>query len=143
MPHDSRPWKNGNLTEFNPAEAHAWIVAHEVDKALGVSSKVVKFSDQRDRLAAAQAEKAELQVQVMRGDLVPVEAVERGWSQVFSTIRDLLRSIPMSCVDRVMAAAEDGRPAVKAALQEEIDEALIRASKIDVVIEAADDEAAA
>ena len=50
--------------------------------------------------------------------------------------------ISIGCVDRVMAAAIEGRPAVKAILQAEIDDALTRASGLEVVIEGLDDNAA-
>lgn len=117
----------------------AWYLASAFPALTGTdrpTADVKTFADQRERLAAAQAEKVELQVETMRGGLVPVDAVERAWTQTFSVVRDLFRAIPMSCVDRLMAAAEDGRPALKAAMQDEIDDALTRASRIEVVIEA-------
>ena len=139
IPHDSEPYRVGTVHRFNTGEAHSWIVAHEVEKAMGTAGNVLKFADQRERLAAAQAEKAELQVEVMRGTLVPTDAVERAWSQTWSVIRDLMRAIPRGCVDRVLAKSAEGRPAVAQILQEEIDEALSRASAIEVVIETDDD----
>lgn len=128
------------MTLFNIAETFAWALAFEAGKARDdVPGNVIDFKDQRERLAAAQAEKAELQVEVMRGDLLPKDAVERAWGQAWSVIRDLMRSIPRACVDRVLAVAADGRPAVAQILQDEIDEALSRASAIEITIETDDD----
>lgn len=87
------------------------------------------------RLAAAQADVAELELQKLRGELVSTSAVRNAWAVTFTTIRDLLRSIPIAVVDDVMASVEDGRPVVKEVLQRAIDDALARAARIEVVIQ--------
>lgn len=137
-PCDQVPWKNGTAKKFNLAELFAWVVNFERTKA--GAANIEEFKDQRERLAAAQAEKTELQVAELRGTLVPIESVERGWSITWSTVRDLLRAIPMSAVDRCLAAAEDGRASLKDALQAEIDEGLERASRVEVVIQPYEDD---
>ena len=136
------------LTGIQPdgksGRAEAWLMTTAVeavlkDRRAPSGGNVSEFKSHKERLEAAQADKAELQVKLLSGDLVPADAVERAWSTTFAVIRDLIRATPMGCVDRLLAAAEDGRPALKAALEAELDEVLSRASQIEVVVEADDD----
>lgn len=88
--------------------------------------------DERRRLVAAQADLAELRLARERGEYLHRDDVRRAWETTFRNVRDLLRQIPMAVVDKVMAASEDGRPAVHAVLRYEIDDALTRASTLPV-----------
>jgi hypothetical protein len=83
---------------------------------------------------------AELLLAKQRGELVELAAVERHWATIWRTVRDLLRMVPMSVVDQAMAAAADGRVALKICLQEAIDDALRRAATTDIKLEDQDDD---
>lgn len=127
--------KTGRLT-FDAAQVARWLLSRSEAGAGGPDAE-----RERTRLLRAQADTAELRLERERGGLVPVDAVERAWTQTFSVVRDLLRSMPRAVVDRMMAAAAEGRPALAATLLAEVDDCLTRCSKIEVVIEADEDEA--
>jgi phage terminase Nu1 subunit (DNA packaging protein) len=80
------------------------------------------FSSQRERLHSAQAEKAELDLAVRRGELLEAEEVVKTWSDHIARARLRLRSIP----HRVAAQIAIKKSALEIArlLLDEIDEAL-------------------
>ncbi len=111
--------------------------------AEGSNSGAADANAQRTRLLKAKADMAELLLAKQRGELVRLDKVERNWSIIWTTVRDLLRMVPMSIVDEAMAAAADGRVALKNCLQEAIDDALTRAATTDIKLEDDDEEQAA
>lgn len=135
------PAKEGSSTRpvFDASQVAKWLVQRAEYSGKRRSDNVVDFTDQRERLAAAQADKAEIQAAILRGELVRADAAEQAWSAGVTAARDLFRMIPMSAVDRVLAAAEDGRAAVKAVLEDEVDDVLRRVAAMEIVIEPEDD----
>lgn len=118
--------KTGRLT-FDAAEVARWLLAKAEAAAGGPDAE-----RERTRLLRAQADLAEHRLARERGEYLQRDDVRRAWETIFRNIRDLLRQLPMAIVDGVMAASEDGRPAVYALLRHEIDDALTRASTLPV-----------
>lgn len=54
----------------------------------------IDLTAERARLARAQADKAEAQVRVLRGELVEVDAVKREWSDILRSVRSRVLSVP-------------------------------------------------
>jgi phage terminase Nu1 subunit (DNA packaging protein) len=73
----------------------------------------------RDRLAAAQAERAERINRTEAGELVPSKEVEAMWLDIVLTIRTRLLAIPAR-----VAARHPGHPAIITTLEQELHSAL-------------------
>jgi len=80
------------------------------------------FSSQRERLHSAQAEKAELDLAVRRGELLEAEEVVKTWSDHIARARLRLRSIPHRVAAQI--AVKTSAPEIARLLLDEIDEAL-------------------
>ncbi len=80
------------------------------------------FTSQRERLHSAQAEKAELDLAVRRGELLEAEEVVKTWSDHIARARLRLRSIPHRVAAQI--AVKTSAPAIATLLLDEIDEAL-------------------
>jgi terminase small subunit / prophage DNA-packing protein len=112
---------------FDPKSIARWLLAKA--EAAGGGPAVDK---QRERLLRAQADRAELELAKARGQLVEKAKMERGFETTWRTVRDLMRAIPRSAADRLLAEAPAGRVPFAAALLAEIDDALTRASNAPV-----------
>jgi phage terminase Nu1 subunit (DNA packaging protein) len=80
------------------------------------------FTSQRERLAARQAERLEIEVAVKRGELLYASEVTRVWADHIVNARDKLRAIPRKLAPQ-LAATRSPDLAV-AILTKEIDDAL-------------------
>ncbi len=80
------------------------------------------FTSQRERLHSAQAEKAELDLAVRRGELLEAEEVVKTWSDHIVRAKLRLRSIPHRVAAQV--AAKNSPAQVASLLLDEIDAAL-------------------
>jgi len=80
------------------------------------------FTSQRERLHCAQAEKAELDLAVRRGELLEVGEVVRTWSDHIARARLRLRSIPHRVAAQI--PVKKSAPEIARLLLDEIDEAL-------------------
>lgn len=78
--------ENGRIDSLNLSDMAAWRIkqAKESDE----------LSIEKTRLTKAQADKTELEVEVLRGSLVPVEKVEMIWANLCSGAKNRLLSIP-------------------------------------------------
>lgn len=61
---------------------------------------------ERARLIKAQADKTELEVAQMRGQLVPIEIIEHDWMQHVSACRMRMLAIPSKCAFQITALKE-------------------------------------
>lgn len=66
----------------------------------------LNLSDERARLAAAQADKVEMENEVMRGELAPVSVLERVLSHAANKVVALLDTLPGAIKRRVPALTE-------------------------------------
>jgi hypothetical protein len=88
--------------------------------------KITKL-DAETRLRTAQAEKVEIEIATMRGELVSVRQVEMAWSEILSIVKTRLLSIPSSVSPLVMV--ETDVHSVQSILQEAIEDALTELSR--------------
>lgn len=117
-PRTLRDWhdapRNPDGTYSGPA-----IVAYYVAKMAGGGGE---FDDQRQRLAAAQAEKVEHENAIRRGQLADIAVVERQWNDFTANCRARLLAIPSKLGPRLVNLAD---PAViNTAIRSEIRAAL-------------------
>jgi hypothetical protein len=106
-------------------------------KIAGVAPAILKMdkpddldlTQERARLAKAQADKTELQLEVENGNLLPVDEVESVWSDVTTAIRAKLLSLPT----RISPQLQDlSQPEMESVMQEQIYEALEELSETDM-----------
>jgi phage terminase Nu1 subunit (DNA packaging protein) len=81
-----------------------------------------EFDDQRERLAAAQAEKVETENAVRRGELAVMSEVQRVWSDHIAAARAKLLGIPAKLAPQVTGIHEPN--VIAAAIRAEITAAL-------------------
>ena len=74
---------------YNAQEFVAWFV-----KRTSVSDDQQEFNNQRERLAAAQAEKVETENRVRAGELVDAQEMIAIWSDLLAAVRSKLLSLP-------------------------------------------------
>ena len=65
------------------------------------ADSLVKVSNERARLARAQAELAEQKLARQRGSLIECEAVEREWSDVLRGVRAAMLAVPSRVAQRL------------------------------------------
>lgn len=85
------------------------------------------LTQERARLAKAQADKTELQLDVDKGKLIPAELVEEIWSNVITAVRARLLALP-SKVSPMLALASEAE--MESELQAQIYETLTEMSEI-------------
>lgn len=97
-------------------------IRHLRETAAGrAASGGLDLAQERARLARAQTEKTDLDVQVRRHELVPVDQVENRWTGAVVSARTLLRSLPAKLAPRVAGMNAEQTQEL---LQQEIDDAL-------------------
>jgi phage terminase Nu1 subunit (DNA packaging protein) len=74
---------------YNAQDFVAWFL-----KRSTLSDEQREFNNQRERLAAAQAEKVEAENLVRRGELVDAQEMMKIWSDVLMAVRSKLLSLP-------------------------------------------------
>lgn len=94
-----------------------------------VEKKIYDLTNERARLAKFQADKAELEVSVIKGNLIPAEQVEHGWSKMAAAFRSKILGIPSKVAPQV--AAEGDVRVIEQLLRTECNEALSELSEYD------------
>lgn len=84
---------------------------------------------ERARLLKAQADKTELEVKSLNGEVLPTEQVELLWSGLVASFRAKMLSLPVRCALRVMNLKT--YPEVEGCLREHVHEALTELSRYD------------
>jgi phage terminase Nu1 subunit (DNA packaging protein) len=64
------------------------------------------YEQERTRLTKAQADKTELEVSVLRGDLIPAEIVDSVWGSMLGAFRARCLSIPTKAAHAILAVAD-------------------------------------
>lgn len=95
----------------------------------GKPSDKKTLETERTRLASAQAEKTELEVQVIKGNLIPAESVEEVVNNMVSSFRAKMLSLPTKAAPAVVIMADIVE--VESALKDYIYEALTELSEYD------------
>lgn len=111
----------GKGNQYESKAVIQWMVQREVDRMLGgnqaastgMSSedrgRALDLNMERARLAAAQADKAEIDAELAKGTIVKTDDMVAAWSSHFSSLKGKLRS---SCV-RIARRAQSMRDATK------------------------------
>jgi len=87
---------------------------------------------ERTRLAAAQADIAELEAARKRGELLPADEVQRADEAVFSAIRDAFLALPAALADQLCeVAAAEAAAGIDRVLRERIEEVLVDAFEME------------
>lgn len=95
----------------------AWAIARSG------GSENAEHPTQRERLAAAQAEKVEVENRVRRGELVEVEQVGQEWDDLVLNARAKLLSLPSKIAPQLVGRTDPN--AIRSIVREEINAALV------------------
>jgi len=87
------------------------------------------LESERTRLASAQAEKTELEVEVIKGNLIPSESVEAVVNNMISSFRSKMLSLPTKAAPSVVQMADTSE--AEELLREYVYEALTELSEYD------------
>lgn len=93
--------KQFQLWNYEPVRREGRSVLYDVRAILNdleatdsETSEELNLTEQRARLAREQADKTALENQKLRGDLVDIKEVKRGWMAIASIVRQRLLSMP-------------------------------------------------
>lgn len=86
-------------------------------------------SEEKTRLITAQADRAELDLEIARGDFVPVDLVSEKWAKIATDFRSRMLSIPSRMIAKTLALKKPA--AIDAAFKELVIEALADVSGVD------------
>lgn len=116
----------GLPTQPGPKNSILFESAPALDKIYGGGSRS-ELDKERTRLARAQAEKTEIEVEVMRDNLVTHERVEREVSQMIIAARSRLLALPTSLAP--LLCHEDDPAQIEALIRDRVHEALTELSE--------------
>lgn len=91
-----------------------------------------EMRDSKVRHAAAKADRAEMEVQRLRGELVGVQEVIEAWANIFTLFKSRMRAIPSDVAPTVRLAKTDGQ--AQELLRQLIDDALRELSETAVKV---------
>lgn len=83
--------------------------------------------DQRERKLAAEAERAEIELRELKGELIPLPWIEKTWADIIVTTRSRLMAVPARVTPRIVG--EQDRSRIQQSIDGEIREALIEISR--------------
>lgn len=112
----------GQRGQSNLYDTHAvivWKVDFEVKKASGPES-------QKDRLTRLQADKAEMENAVMRGELIPAVEIEPAWAGVVMAVKQAL--LPLGIRLAPLLESTSGVDAKRELIDEEVRDVLLKLS---------------
>lgn len=90
--------ESGSIESLNLSDMAAWRVKQ--------TNESDELNIEKTRLTKAQADKTELEVEVLRGSLVPVDKVEMIWANLCAGARNRLLSIPYKTAIIVQGVTE-------------------------------------
>jgi phage terminase Nu1 subunit (DNA packaging protein) len=74
----------------------------------GRAGQLASLDAEKTRLAAAQADKHELENAVRRGELLSIESISKAWSYVITSVRAKLLSLPTKCAPELAMMNDPG-----------------------------------
>lgn len=123
----ARKWRSANIRpRAKPGGGEASGPAATTEQGGEQSSS--KYWTARTQREEAEAEKAQLEVRKMRGDLVDRERVERASYEAGRLLRDMVLSVPSKVAPEVLALASP--QAVEARLRDELRKVLSELSRL-------------
>lgn len=113
----------GKPHQYDMHQVHEWGVRRRLaELQIGDDGELYDKETEQARLYHAQADKVELEVEQLRGKLLPTPAVLKTWQSLFANMRAKLLSLPTKAAHAVQAA-EDLHE-IRAGLEVVIHEAL-------------------
>jgi phage terminase Nu1 subunit (DNA packaging protein) len=115
--------KRGQSHMYDPQALTKWKVRQEIAKLIeDDDGKLLNLEQERARLASAQANKCELEVATLRGDLIPRELVTATWQALVAAARAKMLSMPTKVAHTVVVC--ETLLEVEEVIKEQIYEAL-------------------
>lgn len=115
-------------SEYETSDVIAWMQRKQVDNLLG-DAAAIDIEEAKRRKMAAEAELAETELAQVRGRLLPVEDVEKTWTELLASCRARLLALPSKLAPEVFAA--DTVTEVKGLIKAGVIEALNELSELD------------
>ena len=119
----------GRETFFSCAEVIQNRLENYKDKHQPKTTDDLDLGEERARLTHHQANIAELDESVKRGELIPAEVVERVWSDMIASFRAKILSIPTKAAHQFISLTSITE--IQDALKEHHNEALLELSEYD------------
>lgn len=110
----------GKEWEFDTAAVATWLRDKAVTDATGET--LADESELKRRKLAAETEKAELELAKVKGEVAPLDQVERAVAKAFAEVRAGMRNLPQRTVSMLIGETDERR--LKSVLMGEIDEVL-------------------
>lgn len=116
---------------FNTADVSKWLR----DRAAQDASEnfIQDEAELKRRKLAAETTMAELELAKAKGEVAPLDQMERNLSKLFAEIRANMRNIPGRVVTRVIGETDERK--IKAALMDEIDQVLEALASLDLAVD--------
>jgi phage terminase Nu1 subunit (DNA packaging protein) len=121
--------------QFNTADVVRWREDERAKQASGAAPQ--DEEELRKRRLVAETLTAELVLAKARGEVAPIDQVERMMARAFAAVRASMRNIPGRVVTSIVGETNERR--IKQVLKDEIDQALESLANADLA-EPADDE---
>lgn len=118
----------GKEWTFNTADVAMWLREKSVQEATGETK--ADESELRRRRLVADTEAAELNLAKAKGEVAPIDQVQRMVMRAFAEVRAGMRNIPGRVVSQLIGETNERR--FKAVLLEEIDQALMSLADADL-----------
>lgn len=119
--------REGRSTYYSVADVVENRLANHVEKHQPKDQEVLDIVAERARLTHHQANIAELDESVKRGELIPAEVVEQVWSDMVASFRAKCLSIPTKAAHQFVALTDLSE--IQDALKEHLAEALTELSE--------------
>lgn len=119
--------RRGAGNKYNVAKVVEWLIRRETSKlTVSDDGTVHDYEAERARLTHHQANKTELEAQVLKGKLIPSETVERVQGDMVSAFRAKMLSLPTKTAGKVQNLTELAE--IEEALRQEVYESLTELS---------------
>lgn len=123
--------------KFDAVAAIQGYVRFLQERTNGHSASPADYHAEKSRLTKAQADLAELELAKARGEVAPLEDVERAWSRTFAVLRTNVMNVPQRVATQLLGETSEQR--FKAVLRAELVEALERTADAEPEPDDADD----
>lgn len=119
----------GSENIYDTSEVIAWLVRRELEKVvIGDDGEAIIYEVEKARLTKAQANHEEIKVQILKGEVIPSDVVERVQGGMVSAFRARSLSIPTKAAPQLVGLDE---VECEAALMDYVHEALEELSDFD------------
>ena len=115
-----REGERGQSNDYDTGKVIDWLVKRASETATALEIARVRHTN-------AQAEKTELEVEVLKGNLIPLETMKIEWGDVVGAFRAKMLAMPSNLGHRLAALREPRK--IEKALKESIYEALAELAK--------------